>query len=69
MVVPLAPERYKVQFTVTRETYDGRERLEALLAEFDREAADGPSSVTVHLAAIRDVLALTKPPVSGQKTR
>jgi SEC-C motif-containing protein len=47
----------------------GRERLEALLAEFDREAADGPSSVTVHLAAIRDVLALMKPPVPGQKTR
>jgi hypothetical protein len=50
-------------------TAPGRERLEALLAEFDREAADGPSSVTGHLAAIRDVLALTKPPLSGQKTR
>ena len=50
-------------------TAPGRERLEALLAEFDREAADGPSSVTVQLAAIRDVLAPTKPPASRQKTR
>jgi hypothetical protein len=50
-------------------TAPGRERLAALLAEFDREAADGPSSVMAHLAAIRDALALTKPPESGQDTR
>jgi hypothetical protein len=39
----------------------GRERLEALLAEFDRKAADGPSSLAAHLAAIRGALTLTKP--------
>lgn len=39
----------------------GRERLEALLAEFDRHAADGPSSVAAHLTAVRAALGLTKP--------
>jgi len=42
-------------------TSGGRERLEALLAEFERQAADGPSR---HLTAIRETLALTKPPGS-----
>lgn len=50
-------------------TAQGRERLEALLAEFDRDAADGPSSIAAHLAAIRDALALTKPRDSGEDTR
>jgi hypothetical protein len=31
VVAPLAPERYKVQFTVTRETYDKLRRLQDLL--------------------------------------
>jgi len=42
-------------------TAGGRERLEALLAEFDRDAADEPSSVAAHLTAIRTALGLTKP--------
>lgn len=46
----------------------GRERLEALLAEFDRHAEDGPSSIAAHLAAIRGELALT-PRGSGEDTR
>jgi len=49
-------------------TAKGRERLETLLAEFDRYAADGPSSMAAHLAAIRGALALTKPPGSGDKS-
>jgi len=50
-------------------TAQGRERLEALLAGFDRDAADGPSSMARHLAAIRAALALTKPSDSGEGTR
>ena len=50
-------------------TSGGRERLEALLAEFDRRAANGPSSIAAHLAEIRDVLALTKPTGSGKNAR
>jgi hypothetical protein len=50
-------------------TAPGRERLEALLAEFDRDAANGPSSMATHLAAIRAALALTKRRDSGEDTR
>jgi hypothetical protein len=39
----------------------GRERLEALLAQFERDAVDGPSSTATHLASIRSRLGLTKP--------
>ena len=39
----------------------GRERLGALLGQFEREAADGPSS-GAHLSAIRMALGLTEPP-------
>ena len=42
-------------------TAGGRERLEALLAGFDRDAAGEPSSVAAHLTAIRTELGLTKP--------
>ena len=42
-------------------TARGRERLEALLAEFDRDAVDGREVMAVHLATIREALALTKP--------
>jgi hypothetical protein len=42
-------------------TARGRERLEALLAGFDRDAVEGRSSIAAHLAAIRDALALAKP--------
>jgi len=42
-------------------TAGGRERLEALLAGFDRDAAGEPSSVAAHLTAIRTELRLTKP--------
>jgi len=42
-------------------TAGGRERLEALLAGFERDAADGPSSVAGYLTAIRTALGLTKP--------
>ena len=31
VVLPLAPERYKVQFTVTRETHDKLRRVQALI--------------------------------------
>lgn len=41
-------------------TSSGCERLEALLAEFDREAEDGPRSVATYLALIRDKLGLPK---------
>jgi hypothetical protein len=41
-------------------TPGGRERLEALLAEFERDAERQPS-VAAHLAAIRDKLGLPKP--------
>jgi hypothetical protein len=47
-------------------TARGHERLEARLAEFDREAVDGRSSLAAHLAAIRDALALTTPPGAGE---
>jgi hypothetical protein len=50
-------------------TARGRERLEALLAEFDRRDADQHSGNAPHLAAIRDALALTKTPGSGEGTR
>ena len=43
-------------------TADGRERLEALLGQFERDAADVPSSVAAHLSAIRAALGLTEPP-------
>lgn len=43
----------------------GRERLEALLAEFDRDAMDGREVTAAHLATIREALALTKPPRDG----
>jgi SEC-C motif-containing protein len=39
----------------------GRERLEALLAGFDRDAAHGPSSGAAHLIAIRAALGLSEP--------
>ena len=42
-------------------TAGGRERLEALLAEFERDAVDGPSSMAKHLGSIRSALSLTKP--------
>lgn len=42
-------------------TASGRERLEALLGEFDRHAADGPSSDAAHIAALRAALGLTNP--------
>lgn len=38
----------------------GRERLEALLAEFERDGADESSSARTHLAVIRRTLGLTK---------
>lgn len=48
------------------QTRVGRERLEALLAEFDRDAEDGPSSMAEHIAMIRDALAVTKSSVQGR---
>jgi hypothetical protein len=42
-------------------TASGRERLEALLADFDRAAARGPSGTAAALMEIRTALALTKP--------
>jgi hypothetical protein len=42
-------------------TAGGRERLEALLGQFERDAADLPSNPPDHLAAIRAALGLTKP--------
>jgi hypothetical protein len=42
-------------------TAGGRERLEALLVQFDRDAADGLSDGAAHLSAIRAALGLTKP--------
>jgi hypothetical protein len=42
-------------------TAGGRERLEALLGQFDRDAADGLSNGSAHLSAIRAALGLTKP--------
>ena len=42
-------------------TAGGRERLEALLGQFDRDAADGPSNGAAHRSAIRAALGLTKP--------
>ncbi len=47
----------------------GRERLEALLAEFERAATGGPSGMAAHLGTIRDALALTKPPGAGEDAR
>jgi hypothetical protein len=41
-------------------TAGGRERLEALFDEFDRDAAAGPSNVAAHLSAVRAALGLTK---------
>ncbi|MDO8678926.1 MAG: DUF2384 domain-containing protein [Acidobacteriota bacterium] len=41
-------------------TARGRERLEALLADFDRDAVDGREGLSAHLATIRKALALTK---------
>jgi Antitoxin Xre/MbcA/ParS C-terminal toxin-binding domain len=43
-------------------TASGRERLEALLGAFDRDAAEGPASVATQLSEIRPTLGLTKPP-------
>lgn len=42
-------------------TARGRERLEALLAEFDRHTTDGPSRVGAPTAAIRAALGLAEP--------
>ena len=51
-------------------TAGGRERLEALLAEFERYAAGGPASIAAaHLTEIRGALGLTKAPGSGEDTR
>jgi len=41
-------------------TAGGRERLEALLGQFERDAADGPSSLAAHFSAIRAALGLTR---------
>jgi hypothetical protein len=41
-------------------TTSGRERLEALLAAFDRDAESGPPGTAAHLAAVRSTLALEK---------
>ncbi len=43
-------------------TAGGRERLEALLGAFDRDAAEGPASVATQLSEIRTALGLTQPP-------
>ena len=40
-------------------TPSGRERLEALLAGFERDAANEPSNVAAHLTTIRTALGLT----------
>ena len=42
-------------------TAGGRERLEALLAGFERDSAHGPSGMATHRASIRSALALTRP--------
>lgn len=42
-------------------TAGGRERLEALLAQFERAVDDSPIPGAAHLAAIREQLGLTKP--------
>lgn len=50
-------------------TAGGRERLEALLGEFARDAAHGRLGIATHLASIRSALALNKPIGQGQRTR
>jgi len=47
-------------------TARGRERLEALLAEFDRDEQDGREGMAEHLATIRKALALTKSSGAGE---
>lgn len=42
-------------------TPGGRERLEALLAQFDRDAEHGPTREATHVAAIREKLGLATP--------
>jgi hypothetical protein len=41
-------------------TVRGRERVEALLAEFERQAANERASAAGHIAAVRDEPGLTK---------
>ena len=47
-------------------TAGGRERLEALLAEFDRDGVDGREGMAAHLATIRKALALAKSSGAGE---
>jgi hypothetical protein len=50
-------------------TAHGRERLEALLAEFDRAAAEGPPGMAAALMEVRTALALTNQLSSEKDTR
>ena len=45
-VKPLAPERYKIQFTVDRETFDELRRVQALLRHTIRDGDPGKISTT-----------------------
>ena len=42
-------------------TPGGRERLEALLAQFERDVENSPLRDATHVAAIRETLGLAKP--------